>query len=852
MNRQEFARRLQREVLILDGSMGAFLQARGLPDGYAPDLWNVEQPEAIVSVHREYVNAGADLVLTNTFGASKLRLAEYGAQDRVREINEAAVQNARRAIGDKRVLVAGDIGPSGTTLQPGGELPFDEAVLIFAEQARALVDAGADVIAIETMFDLVEAKAALIGVRDVSRTIPVIAHMTYTVRGMTDTGTDPETAAIVLEACGADVIGVNCSVGPEDMLEVVGRMARATTLPLAVQPNAGLPVMRHGRTVFPQTADQMAPFARQFVDRGAAIVGGCCGTTPEYIRMIAEDVGHKPHAATNRLPGTWITSRSRSLRIGRGAPFVTIGERINPTGRKVFSQAIREGRTDLIVQDARAQAEGGALALDVNVGVPLVDEALMLEKAVLAVQNVTDLPLVVDSANVHALELGIRAFPGRPLVNSVDPVKEKADFLLPIIKRYGCAVIGMCAESEIPERAIDRVRNAEKILRMCEEYGIPKEWVVFDCISIPVSAAPSAAAQTIETIRIISNELGCATTLGLSNVSFGIPLRKSVHNTFLAQAIAAGLDSAICNAVDPLLKETVAAASLFAGRDPGCRRYIDMAVPLEAQRKRDQAMLEAAKAGQLLNVANPGGDEPKGEAGAGKTKGTRDLIWESVVEGDKDGVPGLVKRALAEGMDPFDIFLNVLTPAIRHLGDLFGTGKKFIPHLIASADAMKAGVGVLMPLLEASGNIEKKGTIILATVKGDIHDIGKNIVGLMLRNFGFDVRDLGRNVPLEDILAAAREHKAQIIGLSALMTTTMMRMKDVIDAVRNQALPHVVMIGGAVTTASFAEEIHADGYGKDVGDVVAIAERMLVMHKERFPRETAEKTTPQPETRPSV
>nr|WP_275939332.1 homocysteine S-methyltransferase family protein [Polyangium spumosum] len=838
--------------MILDGSMGAFLQARGLPDGYAPDLWNVEQPDAIIAVHREYVNAGADLLLTNTFGASRLRLAEYDAGHRVREINAAAVENARRAIGDRRALVAGDIGPCGTTLQPGGELAFEEAVAIFAEQARALVDAGVDVIAIETMFDLVEMKAALIGVRDVSRSVPIIAHMTYTQRGLTDTGTDPETAAIVLEACGADVIGVNCSVGPEDMLEVVGRMARATSLPLSVQPNAGLPVMRHGRTVFPQTADQMAPFAKQFVDRGAAIVGGCCGTTPDYIRMIAAEVGHKPHAPTSRLPGTWITSRSRSLRIGKGAPFVTIGERINPTGRKVFSQAIREGRTDLIVQDARAQAEGGAMSLDVNVGVPLVDEAAMLEKAVLAVQNVTDLPLVVDSANVQALERGIRAYPGRPLVNSVDPVKEKADFLLPIIKRYGCAVIGMCAESEIPERAIDRVRNAEKILRMCEEHGIPKEWVVFDCISIPVSAAPAAAAQTIETIRIITSELGCATTLGLSNVSFGIPLRKSVHNTFLAQAIAAGLDSAICNAVDPLLKETVAAASLFAGRDPGCRRYIDMAVPLEAERKRDQAMLNAAKAGQLLNVATPGGDEPKGEAGGSRAKGTKDLLWDAVVEGDKDGVPGLVKRALAEGVDPFVIFLEVLTPAIRHLGDLFGSGKKFIPHLIASADAMKAGVAVLMPLLEASGNIEKKGTVILATVKGDIHDIGKNIVGLMLRNFGFDVHDLGRNVPLEDILAAAREHKAQIIGLSALMTTTMMRMKDVIDAVRGQGLPHVVMIGGAVTTPSFAEEIRADGYGKDVGDVVTIAERMLVMHKERFPREAPEKGATQGPPSPSA
>jgi 5-methyltetrahydrofolate--homocysteine methyltransferase len=818
--------------------MGAFIQARGLPDGYAPDLWNVENPEAIISTHREYVDAGCDILLTNTFGASRLRLGEYGAESRVREINDAGVRNARKAgeASGRRVLVGGDIGPCGTTVKPSGEIDFDVAVDIFAEQSRALVDAGADILVIETMFDLVEMKAALIGARDVSQTIPIIAHMTFTARGLTDTGTDPETAAIVLEACGADVVGVNCSVGPEDMLEVVGRMARATRLPISVQPNAGLPVMRHGKTVFLQTPEHMAPFAKQFVDRGAAIVGGCCGTTPEYIRMIAADVGKKPHPSTSREPGTWITSRSRALRIGQGAPFVTIGERINPTGRKVFSQAIREGRTDLIVQDARAQVEGGAMALDVNVGVPLVDEAAMLEKAVIAVQNVAEVPLVIDSANVHALELGIRSYPGRPLVNSVDPVREKADFLLPIIKRYGCAVIGMTAETEIPARAIDRVRNAEKILRMCEDHGIPSDWVVFDCISIPVSAAPGPAAQTLETIRLISKELGCATTLGLSNVSFGLPLRKTVHNTFLGQAIGQGLDSAICNAVDPLLQETVAAASLFAGRDSGCRRYIDLAVPAEAKRKRDQAILDAAKSGTIL-VDDAGAADPKANGSgkpAGGVKSTRDLLWEAVVEGDKDGVPKLVQRALDEGNAPFDIFLNVLTPAIRHLGDLFGTGKKFIPHLIASADAMKAGVAVLMPLLQKEGNAEKKGTVVLATVKGDIHDIGKNIVALMLRNFGFDVRDLGRNVPVEDILAAAREHDAELIGLSALMTTTMMRMKDVIDAVHAKDLPHLVMIGGAVTTPSFAEEIRADAYGKDVGEVVEVAERLLEKHRARF------------------
>ncbi len=813
--------------------MGALLQSRNLPDGYAPDLWNLENPGAIEAVHREYIEAGADIVLTNTFGASSLRLAEYDAAGRLHAINEAAVAIARRAAAGRPVLVAGDIGPSGTTIQPFGELPFEEAVALFREQARALLDAGVDLFAIETMFDLSEAKAALIAVREVAPDLPVIAHMTYNQRGVTDTGASPEAAAVVLEACGADVIGVNCSVGPEDMLEVVGRMSRATTLPLCVQPNAGLPVLRSGRSVFPLGPDEMVPFARQFVDRGAAIVGGCCGTVPAYIRSIAAEVKGVPPARTHRDDGVWLTSRSRVLRIGQGAPFTIIGERINPTGRKKMSDAIREGRTDLIVADARKQADGHASALDVNVGVPLVDEADMMRRAVVAIQNAVDLPLVLDSSYVEALEAGMRAYPGRALVNSVDPDPDKAARLLPLVKRFGCAVIGMLAEAEVPESATDRVRNAEKILRLCEQHGIPRDWVVFDCLSLTVSAAPIAAAQTLDTIRSVARDLGCATVIGLSNVSFGLPGRQAVHNTFLAQAIGNGLDAAICNATDESLWEIVHAASLFAGRDPGCRRYIDLAVRLEDQRKRDKALLKAAREGKTGEIdGQPSSDAAATAAPIART--TRELLYAAVLEGDRDGVQHLTRRCLDEGMDPLDLFVNVLTPAIRELGDLFGAGKKFIPHLIASADAMKAGVAILMPLLEASGSVEKKGTVVLATVKGDIHDIGKNIVGLMLRNFGYEVHDLGRNVPTEEVLDRAARHGAQIIGLSALMTTTMMRMKDVVDEVRRRGAQHVVIIGGAVTTPSFAREIGADGHGKDVGDVVSVAEAAMQLYRERF------------------
>lgn len=819
--------------MILDGSMGALLQNRNLPDGYAPDLWNVENPEAIESVHREYIDAGSNIILTNTFGASRIRLGEYGAASRVGELNAAAVAAARRAIDGRPVLIAGDIGPSGTTIAPSGELPFEEAVALFREQAQALLDAGVDVFAIETMFDLSEAKAALIAVREVAPHHPIIAHMTYNQRGVTDTGTSPESAAVVLEACGADVIGVNCSVGPEDMLHVVERMARATTLPLCVQPNAGLPILRAGRSVFPQGPDQMAPFARQFVDRGAAIVGGCCGTVPEYIRRIAAEVKGVVPTRTRREPGVWLASPSQTLRIGQGAPFVIVGERINPTGRKKFSDAIREGRMDLVVGDARKQEQGHASALDINVGVPMIDEAERMGRAVMAVQNAVDLPLVLDSSYVEALESGMRAYPGRALVNSVDPDPEKAARLLPLIKRFGAAVIGMLAEAEVPERASDRLRNAEKILRLCEEHGVPRDAVVFDCLSLTVSAAPVAAAATLDTIRGITRDLGCSTIIGLSNVSFGLPGRAAVHNTFLAQAIGNGLDAAICNATDDNLYEIVHAASLFAGRDTGCRRYIDLAVKLDQSRKQDKALLEAAKAGKLLDPKQDANADPAATTQTAP-RTTSELLFDAVIDGDKDTVERLTRRALEEGLDPFVLFLDVLTPAIRHLGDLFGTGKKFIPHLIASADAMKAGVTLLMPLMEASGTMESKGTIVLATVKGDIHDIGKNIVGLMLRNFGYAVHDLGRNVPTEAILEEATRHGAQVIGLSALMTTTMMRMKDVVDEVKKRSAPHVVVIGGAVTTPAFAQEIGADGHGRDVGEVVGVAERAMQLHRERF------------------
>jgi len=796
--------RLKREVMLLDGSMGALLQGRGLPAGYAPDLWNLEKPDVIVAVQREYASAGANILLTNTFGASRRRLAEYDAYDRLREINEAAVAHARAA-SDGRALVAGDIGPCGTTVQPFGEIPFSEAYEIFLEQARALVAAGVDLLAIETMFDLQEMKAAVMACNEVRGRIPLIAFMTFTQDGLTDTGTDPVTAAAVLEGLGVDIIGANCSTGPEHMVPVVRSLASSTRCPIAVQPNAGLPVQKDGQTIFPMSAAEMAEYVPRFHAAGAGIIGGCCGTTPEYIALAAGWLRGKAPVARTWVPGTRITSRMKTVIIGPGHPFCIIGEKINPTGRKKFGAALTEGRMDLVVAEARREYEAGATALDVNVGVPLTDEPGLMAKAISAIQNVVDLPLVIDSSYVEALEQGLINYPGKALVNSINAEPERIEAIFPLVRKYGAAVIALCAEDEIPEKASDRIRNAEKILEHAERYGVRKDQIIFDPLALVVSAMQTGSAQTLETIRLITRELGNPTSLGLSNVSFGLPNRQLINQTFLSMAVAAGLDAAIMSPYDAELKQALGAAALFAGRDPDCRRYIDLQTELQTEKKSLAALEEEAR----------------------KPKTTDERIYNAIVEGDRDSIVALVNQALAEGSDPFHLFVGVMTPAIRELGDLFGARKKFIPHLVAAADTMKRGVAILTPLLEASGQVEHKGTIVMATVKGDIHDIGKSVCAIMLRNFGFTVHDLGRNVPMETILDAAREHRADIIGLSALMTTTMMQMKVVVDAVRDQGLPHKVLVGGAVLTPRFASEIRADGYSRDVGDCVQAAEALL-------------------------
>ena len=807
-----FNERIRKEVMILDGSMGVFLQQEGLPSGYAPDLWNLEKPDIIANVHKEYVKAGSQIVITNTFGASAPRLADYDAASKVKEINHAGVEIARKAVGDK-ALVAGGFGPSGKMIAPIGEFSFRDAVEVFAEQARALVEAGADVLIIETMFDLMETKAAIVACNSVRKDIPLIASMTYTSGGLTDTGTTPEAAAAVMEGLGVDVIGINCSTGPGEMIDTVKRLGEATSLPIMIEPNAGLPVMEKGQTLFKEPSDSLAGFAPQFVELGANIIGGCCGTKPDYIEKVSKLVKGKPPASRSGHTGVVIASRSDIVRIGVGHPFVKIGEKINPTGKKKFSAAIKEGRLDLVLAEARKEAENGAMALDVNVGVPMIDEPAMMYKAIAAIQNVTKLPIVIDSSDDKALESGLSIYAGRALVNSVNAEPEKLESVLPMVHKYGAAVMALCAGEDIPESAEKRFEYAKIILDRALEIGLRREDIVFDCLAVVASAMQEGSRQTLRLVRMIREELGCATTLGISNTSFGLPDRPSINNHYIAMAMGEGLDAAIVNPYSAGMHKAVAAASIFTGRDEGCKEFIDFSM---ANQDADGSDKINKKAGS------------KGEAVAKKENLTpQERVYEMVLEGEKDSIQDAVQKALDKNVPAMDLFMDSMTPAIRQLGDLFAEKKKFIPHLVASADTMKKGMELITPILKSGNNVEAKGTIIFATVKGDVHDIGKNVCCIMLENFGFNVIDLGRSVPTEDIFAAAKEHNADILALSALMTTTMVRMPEIINHVKENNLPYKVMVGGAVVTKSFANEIGADAYGKDVGGVAALAESLI-------------------------
>lgn len=817
-NYQAFRQALESRFLLLDGSMGALLQKEGLPAGYAPDLWNLEKPEMIFKVHKSYADAGADILITNTFGASRLRLSEYKMESKLNEINKAAVMLARRALGD-RGFVAGDLGPCGETVFPTGKLAFNEAQEIFKEQAQALIAAGVDLIIVETIFDSIEFRAALAAVRTISLDIPVIALMTFNKDGLSDVGISPQSTVAIAEGFHVDAVGANCSVGPEAMLGVVKEMAQVTNLPICVQPNAGMPELKNGATYFPLGADQLASFVQTFVDEGASIIGGCCGTTPEYIAKarVILDRNQEKFTKRNKKSRVLLSGKAQVAQIGGDARFVMIGEKINPTGRKKVAQAIREGQIDALLADASAQIAAGATMLDVNIGVPLIDEIGMMVKTISALQNKIDVPLMIDSSSTEVLCIGSESYYGRPLLNSLNGEEEKIAEVLAVARSTGAAVVALPMQATIPETARERFVIVQKILDQLLAAGFTRNDVVFDVLALTVSAMRDGSRESLKLVNFIRDELGCATMFGASNCSFGLPNRRFVHQAYLTMAIEHGLNAAIMNVLEKDAGIRVAAAELFGARNAAVEDYLQhWSTPITETNSPSPTAQPANDKCEALPVNVPHDALEK-------------KIFFDVLEGSRDRIEQDVREFIAtRKQDSFNLFLNVMTPAIRHLGDLFAQRKKFIPHLVAAAEAMAKAMIILEPHMIKPQDDRTQGTaIIFATVKGDIHDIGKNICVMMLRNFGYKVVDLGKSVALDNIFARAKEENARIIALSALMTTTMAQMQAIINHNKKEKLGFKILIGGAPVTSEYAKEIGADGFCGDAGLIVEAVEKLL-------------------------
>ena len=793
-----------RAYLVFDGAMGTMLQRRNLKAGELPELLCLNAPDEITAIHREYVEAGSQVVTTNTFGANARKLGDAATVD---EVFAAAIACAR-ASGAR--YVAADVGPTGALLEPMGTLSFDEAYELFAEQARAAQAHGADLFIVETMTDLLEAKAAVLAVKENSD-LPVFATMTFDETGRTFLGTDPTTAAIVLSSLGANAVGVNCSLGPDALAPIVQQMLEVAPCPVMVQANAGLPDLVDGRTVYSVSPDAYLKALQPMVEAGASIVGGCCGTDPEYIRREAALVAGAVPPARTVEPLCAITSAQRSV-VLKGRDVGVIGERINPTGKKKLKAAIREGDYDYVLGEAISQAQAGADLLDVNAGLPEIDEPAVLRELVKRIQGVSGLPLQIDSSDPVAVEAAVRAYAGKPLVNSVNGKQESLREVLPIVAHYGCAVVGLTLdEGGIPPTAEERVNIAAKIVDAAAAHGIPRQDVYIDCLVMSASTNQAEVVEILRAVTLVKERLGVRTVLGVSNVSFGLPARPIVNGTFLAAAFAAGLDLPILNPLAERYREVVDTWRVLCGQDAGSANYIagyaNRVVPAAGATPSPSAT-QAADAGAA-------------EAADGET---RSELYRLVVAGNKGPVPAAVESLLAE-TDAMEVINGHLIPALDDVGERFERGTFFLPQLMASAEAAKAGFDVIRA--HSDGADEGKGPIALATVKGDIHDIGKNIVRMLLENYGYKVHDLGRDVDPQAVVDAALKYDCKIIGLSALMTTTVKAMEDTIRLLREQAPGVKVMVGGAVLTQEYADMIGADFYAKDAAESARYAGEVI-------------------------
>lgn len=831
MEKEAFRKLCSEKILYLDGATGSNLMKAGMPVGVCPEQWILEHEDALVSLQQAYVQAGTNIVYAPTFTANRIKLAEYGLENDIKDINVKLVQLSKRAVGGK-ALVAGDLTMTGKQLKPMGPLEFEELIDVYKEQIRYLEEAGADLLVIETMMSLQETRAAAIAAMEVS-SLPVMATLTFETDGRTLFGSDAASAAIALTSLHVDAIGANCSTGPDKMCEVIRTMREVTELPLIAKPNAGLPSLNdEGMTVYDMDSDTFAEEMIQVVESGASILGGCCGTTPEYIEKLAAKTSCLKVEKKSLSGRHFLCSERQALEFGLDDKFMIVGERINPTGKKKLQAELREGSLDLVAQFAAEQEECGAKVLDINMGMSGIDEKAMMLTVLEEVANITSLPLAIDSSHVDVIEAALRRYPGRALINSISYESAKIDALLPIAKKYGAMFILLpLSDAGLPKDLEEKKEIIHKILDRALELGMTKDDIVVDGLVATVAANPKAAIETLETIRYCK-ELGIATICGLSNISFGLPERMNVNSAFLTMAIQSGLTMAIANPNQEMLVHAALSADLLMAKEESDIAYIDrMNAVKEAResflKENPDAVIAPSGAG-----SKPSGNS-KGQSGESGLKGnqaslggTLGQVKEAVLKGKQRDILSLTRKAIEESIPPQNILNEALLPAIGEVGDLFDCGKYFLPQLIASAETMKKSIEYLEPLLKEEGEDSSMPTIVIATVKGDIHDIGKNLVALMLKNHGFSVIDLGKDVPREEIIRAAKENRARIIALSALMTTTMQEMKNVIELAKKEGLDAKVMIGGAVITQEYADEIGADGYSRDAADAVKLAQKL--------------------------
>lgn len=785
---------LRERVLVLDGAMGTLLQERGLSAGGCPEEMNRLAPEVVAGIHAEYAAAGVDLLVANTFGGNRIKLAHYGLEQAVAELNSKGIELARRAAGEG-VFVGGSVGPTGRFLVPVGDAGFAEMVEIFAEQIAALASAGADFITFETFLDIRELRAGIIACRDVCA-LPIIAQLTFDAAGRTVLGSSPEAAAVTLDALQVDVIGSNCGLGIDGIHDVLAQMRRVTPRPLVAQANAGLPLLKEGVTIFPGTPEEMTAYHERLIALGVRIIGGCCGTTPRHIQAM--------RAALDRLPQSWsppprrcfLSSRGAVLELGGDSPCALIGERINPTGKKVYSEELRTGKTTYIRREAVEQVTAGAHLLDVNCGAPGVDEAVALERAVYAVNGTSMAPVVIDTADATALERALQAADGKVLINSVSGEARSLERVLPLARRYGAAVIGLTLdETGIPETAEGRVAVARRILSAVLDAGLPREDLIIDCLTLTVSAEQRRALETLRALRQVRDELGLSTALGVSNISFGLPARPILSSVFFALALEAGLKAAIINPKDERMMDAYRSTQVLLCQDLRAEEYI--------ARYADQRPVVATDVPQ-----------PKDPAGL------RQRLAAAIIAGDREGIVPLVAAAAQAGLKAMEISNEGLLPGLEEVGRRFADNRIFLPQVMQAAATMQAAFAYIREqMIDQTG--PSLGRILMATVEGDIHDIGKNIVCTLLENHGFEVIDLGKNVPAARILEVALEKKVDAVGLSALMTTTLQQMGLVLDQLRAEGIKVFTMVGGAVVNQAYADSIGADIYARDALEAVA-------------------------------